>query len=147
MEIVFEGPNSGRNEKVHHYVRDKLDGSSHERGALEAAEASISTIRQAFGQLVEKLAAKGLLDARDIMDIVGECYSIGSSYPKITLEPDPTNKKQRTRDAFNEWWNKDSLTQTNPYEEDTPVYWAWEGWAAACRKFPPEPIASGSEPV
>lgn len=32
---------------------------------------------------------------------------------------------------FNEWWNADLLSKTNPYEEDTPVWWAWEGWQAA----------------
>ena len=31
---------------------------------------------------------------------------------------------------FNEWWNSDRLTQTNQYEEDTPVYWAWEGYSS-----------------
>ena len=32
---------------------------------------------------------------------------------------------------FNDWWNADKLTQTNPFEEDTPAFWAWEGWQAA----------------
>ena len=34
---------------------------------------------------------------------------------------------------FNRWWDADELTQTNPYTEDTPVWWAWEGWQAAQR--------------
>lgn len=34
---------------------------------------------------------------------------------------------------FNRWWDADELTQTNPYAEDTPVWWAWEGWQAAQR--------------
>lgn len=29
---------------------------------------------------------------------------------------------------FNAWWDDDLLTQTNPYREGSPIYWAWEGW-------------------
>jgi hypothetical protein len=43
---------------------------------------------------------------------------------------------------FNDWWDKDLLTEDNPYEEGTPAYWAWEGWSAgvnakreACEKL------------
>lgn len=32
---------------------------------------------------------------------------------------------------FNRWWDADELMQTNPYPDDTPVCWAWEGWQAA----------------
>ena len=32
---------------------------------------------------------------------------------------------------FNRWWDADELTQTNPYTDDTPAWWAWEGWQAA----------------
>lgn len=32
--------------------------------------------------------------------------------------------------TFDEWWDADALTQTNPYREDSPAYWAWEGWQA-----------------
>ena len=32
--------------------------------------------------------------------------------------------------TFTDWWNADRLTQTNPYREDSPMYWAWEGWVA-----------------
>jgi hypothetical protein len=31
---------------------------------------------------------------------------------------------------FNNWWDKDLLTEDNPYDEGTPAYWAWEGWSA-----------------
>ena len=31
---------------------------------------------------------------------------------------------------FNEWWDSDRLTQTNQFAEDTPAYWALEGWQA-----------------
>jgi hypothetical protein len=34
-------------------------------------------------------------------------------------------------DQFFEWWNDDKLTQNNPYKENSPLYWAWEGWQAA----------------
>jgi len=31
---------------------------------------------------------------------------------------------------FNKWWNSDGLVEDNPYERDTPAFWAWEGWQA-----------------
>lgn len=34
---------------------------------------------------------------------------------------------------FNKWWDDDRLTQTNPYREDSPVFWAWEGWQAGVK--------------
>ena len=37
---------------------------------------------------------------------------------------------------FNEWWDSDRLTKTNPFEGDTPIFWAWEGWQAARRTTP-----------
>ena len=33
--------------------------------------------------------------------------------------------------TFDDWWDADQLTQTNPYSEDSPAYWAWEGWQAS----------------
>tara|TARA_R110000868_G_scaffold183870_2_gene425201 strand:- start:1102 stop:1458 length:357 start_codon:yes stop_codon:yes gene_type:complete len=35
--------------------------------------------------------------------------------------------------AFNRWWNDDPLFKDNPFNEDTPAYWAWEGWQAALK--------------
>jgi hypothetical protein len=35
--------------------------------------------------------------------------------------------------AFNHWWDSDALTQMNPYSEDSPAFWAWEGWVAATK--------------
>ena len=32
--------------------------------------------------------------------------------------------------TFSEWWDSDELAHFNPYEEDTPIFWAWEGWQA-----------------
>ncbi len=34
---------------------------------------------------------------------------------------------------FNDWWDKDLLTEDNPYVEGTPAYWAWEGWSAGVK--------------
>jgi hypothetical protein len=34
-------------------------------------------------------------------------------------------------DAFNRWWNAEELVEGNPYNKDTPAYWAWAGWHAA----------------
>lgn len=31
---------------------------------------------------------------------------------------------------FNKWWDSDGLVEDNPYERDTPAFWAWEGWQA-----------------
>ena len=31
---------------------------------------------------------------------------------------------------FNDWWDKDLLTEDNPHVEGTPAFWAWEGWVA-----------------
>ena len=31
---------------------------------------------------------------------------------------------------FDNWWNKDSLIEDNPYGEGTAAFWAWEGWVA-----------------
>jgi hypothetical protein len=45
-------------------------------------------------------------------------------------------------EEFNKWWNSDGLIEDNPYERDTPAFWAWEGWEAARLAQPePEPVA------
>jgi len=36
-------------------------------------------------------------------------------------------------EQFNYWWNGDDLTTDNPFKEDTPAYWAWEGWVAGIK--------------
>jgi len=36
-------------------------------------------------------------------------------------------------EEFNKWWNSDGLIEDNPYERDTPAFWAWEGWQAALK--------------
>jgi hypothetical protein len=35
---------------------------------------------------------------------------------------------------FNEWWDSVPLTADNPYQKETPIYWAWEGWQAARKR-------------
>jgi hypothetical protein len=35
--------------------------------------------------------------------------------------------------TFSEWWDSDEMAHFNPYEEDTPAYWAYEGWMARGR--------------
>ena len=34
---------------------------------------------------------------------------------------------------FNKWWDFEPLIADNFYPQDTPVYWAWEGWQAALK--------------
>ena len=36
-------------------------------------------------------------------------------------------------DAFNRWWDSEPLIADNLYPQDTPIYWAWEGWQAAVK--------------
>jgi hypothetical protein len=36
-------------------------------------------------------------------------------------------------EEFNQWWNSESLTDDNLYPQDSPAYWAWEGWQAAVK--------------
>ncbi len=31
---------------------------------------------------------------------------------------------------FDNWWDKDLLTEDNPHVEGTQAFWAWEGWVA-----------------
>ena len=34
---------------------------------------------------------------------------------------------------FLDWWNGDELSEDNPYREDSPLYWAWEGFLVGLR--------------
>ena len=34
---------------------------------------------------------------------------------------------------FNNWWNNDLVPYYNPYNENTPPYWAWAGWVASAK--------------
>ena len=36
-------------------------------------------------------------------------------------------------EEFNKWWDSEPLIADNIYPQDTPVYWAWEGWQAAMK--------------
>lgn len=39
-------------------------------------------------------------------------------------------------DEFNAWWDGYLDDRKNPYREDSPIYWAWEGWKAAMKQRP-----------
>jgi hypothetical protein len=41
------------------------------------------------------------------------------------------SKEITMTEEFNQWWNSESLTDDNLYPQDSPAYWAWEGWQAA----------------
>jgi len=36
-------------------------------------------------------------------------------------------------EEFNQWWNSELLTTDNLYPQDSPAYWAWEGWQAGVK--------------
>jgi len=36
-------------------------------------------------------------------------------------------------EEFNQWWNSESLATGNLYLQDSPAFWAWEGWQAAVK--------------
>jgi len=36
-------------------------------------------------------------------------------------------------EQFNNWWNGNDLTTDNPFKQETPAYWAWEGRAAGVK--------------
>jgi hypothetical protein len=35
--------------------------------------------------------------------------------------------------AFNQWWDESPVNPNNPYTQNTPAYWAWEGWCAGVK--------------
>lgn len=34
---------------------------------------------------------------------------------------------------FNEWWDSDELVEDNPFDSNTAMFWAWEGWHAGVK--------------
>jgi hypothetical protein len=36
-----------------------------------------------------------------------------------------------TDQPFNDWWDADYDDSTNPFDKESPAYWAWAGWQAA----------------
>ena len=42
-------------------------------------------------------------------------------------------RAQVMTEDFNKWWDSEPLIADNIYPQDTPVYWAWEGWQAAVK--------------
>jgi hypothetical protein len=55
-------------------------------------------------------------------------WDAGRRTPSASIGEDGLREPSRN---FNDWWNADRFTQTNPFREDSPAYWAWEGWTAA----------------
>lgn len=35
---------------------------------------------------------------------------------------------------FNAWWDSDELVEDNPFDMDTAIFWAWEGWQAGIKR-------------
>jgi len=35
--------------------------------------------------------------------------------------------------AFNDWWDSTYKPVNNPFEPDTPAWWAWAAWKAATK--------------
>ena len=35
--------------------------------------------------------------------------------------------------AFNDWWNASYDAVDNPFEPETPAWWAWAAWQAATK--------------
>ena len=56
--------------------------------------------------------------------------------PQQKAEPVAWDKPS---DNFNDWWDGDYEDPANPFEKDTPAYWAWAGWKAA--QTVQEPVA------
>lgn len=58
--------------EVEDYVVSELNGESYDRGQIEAIEKTGENTVEAFGRLIDVLATKGLLDAKEIMQIIGD---------------------------------------------------------------------------
>lgn len=43
---------------------------------------------------------------------------------------DMYDAQYKVDEAFNRWWDADGLIEDNPFNRDTPAFWAWEGWQA-----------------
>jgi hypothetical protein len=70
MNITEDHYGTIREHELKDYVANELDGSDHERGALEEAAATSDNVARAFGRLVERLVVGGKLDLKDAHYIV-----------------------------------------------------------------------------
>jgi hypothetical protein len=89
-------------------------------------------------------AAQQALQAMDYMLNNGEWYQAQERADALrtALEQPEQEPVADIPKEFNDWWDADRLTQTNPFREDSPAYWAWEGWQArAALAEPVEPVA------
>jgi hypothetical protein len=79
------------------------------------------TLREAAQQALEALESwsgmRSLWDAEDQKAL-------------DTLRAALEQERAEIPKEFDDWWDADRLTQTNPFPQDSPVYWAFEGWHA-----------------
>jgi hypothetical protein len=94
-----------------------------------------------------RTAAQQVLEALDEMEYESEMPATAAlraalEQPERDVpETDCGNMQVEWADIpkeFNDWWDADRLTQTNPFREDSPMYWAWEGWQARAALEQPE---------
>ena len=57
-------------ESIAEYAKSKLDGSHYDSGALEAAGQTADNCASAIGRLLDVLATRGVLHAKDVSEIV-----------------------------------------------------------------------------
>lgn len=70
------------NESIKMYVENELNGDDYDRGSLESARATADNATEALGRLLDVLATKELLTAKDIVDIV---TGYSDDYEDMTL--------------------------------------------------------------
>jgi hypothetical protein len=80
--------------------------------------------------------------AEQALDALHRASSYYNTYHEMdalreALEPQEPQEWADVPQEFHDWWDADRLTQTNPFREDSPAYWAWEGWQARTAAEPP----------
>lgn len=81
------------------------------------------------------------VDAVELNDLIATLEAALEQPEQDVPETDCGNMQVEWADIpkeFNDWWDADRLTQTNPFREDSPAYWAWEGWQARTALEQPE---------
>lgn len=43
---------------------------------------------------------------------------------------------KNTTQYFLDWWNSGEIGNDNPYKEETPIWWAWEGYLVGINANP-----------
>lgn len=72
VDRTFRRPYSEMNYTIEELVEECLEGSDHERGAVEEAQAEAENVKKAFGRLLRILYEKQKITKRDIYFIVHE---------------------------------------------------------------------------